>query len=114
MDGPAPPALLSVLAFLETALGVPVRRVTELERQERLPARLLVAGPLPRELRLEAPTVVVHLPVPRPTPLPRGEWIEPGPLPVFGDFERYRCSGTSSATASATTCPGATWEAARR
>lgn len=89
MDGPAPPALLSVLAFLETALGVPVRRVTELERQERLPARLLVAGPLPRELRLEAPTVVVHLPVPRPTPLPRGEWIEPGPLPVFGDFERY-------------------------
>jgi hypothetical protein len=85
-DGPAPPALRSVLDFLETALGVPVRLV---EDPTRPPARLLVAGPVPKGLSLDSPAIVVHLPVPLLEPRSRQEWIEPGPLPVFGEFERY-------------------------
>ncbi len=85
-SAPPPPELRAGLAFLESALGVPVRILAP---DEPLPERLLVLGPVPRGLDLSEVRLVLHAPRPAAVPQPRREWIEPGPLPVFGELERY-------------------------
>lgn len=85
---PAAPTreLRSVLAFLETALGVPVRLVGA---EGPWPERLLVLGAVSPAHVPESIRIQLHLPPPEFQTRPRREWIEPGPIPVFGDCERF-------------------------
>lgn len=79
-----------VLAFLESGLGARLRR---LDRLEDAPARLVVAGPPIRLPPPPGPRIILYLPPLDTADAPRTDWIEPGPIPVFGDVERFQGAG---------------------